>query len=232
MGAPAFDWIPTHAEKNARAVGNDELGNVFLILEDYTFWKATTAGTAAATNWTPMSRKELVIPFDASWYEIDGTALAAFGDATTNTPGVACDGSEGAGIRWNNAAAPDPIAKSIPVPRDLDGRYDITATVVAWKTGATEADATTFDVGVFFNTVGALYDADANAGGTTSAMTGDAATKTVQAVTVSIDGDDLADPGSARGSMTITIQPTDGTIDTDDVTIGCLILSYNETFDS
>ena len=222
---PAFH---SHAERVLYTIVSHEVGNAFFVEEDATYWKANATGSGTA-KWTSLQRKTLVIPFDHSWYEIDATALAAFSGGASNTPGIACDGSEGAGIRWNNAAAPDPIARSIPVPLDLDPAFDIDGTVVCWKTGAPVGDATTFDVGVFFNTVGALYDADANAGETSSAITGDATSKTVQASTFTVDSADIPDPQTALTQMTITIQPTDGLLGTDDITVGCLVLEYNAT---
>lgn len=168
------------------------------------------------------------IPFDASWYEVDGTALAAFANGASNTPGLALNDSKAAGIRWNNAAAPDPICKVIGVPYDLDQTADVIATVVASKSGNTLADATTFDIGVFNNVSGALADADDNYGGTTAAMTGDAAAKTIQKVDLTLALANLPDPDAAAGpvGMTITVQPTDGTIGTDDVTVHFLRLRY------
>jgi hypothetical protein len=129
-------------------------------------------------------------------------------------------------VRWNNAANPDPICTTVPVPWDLDETADVIATVVASKSGATVGDATTFDLGVFNNVVGALADADANYGGATSAMTGDATAKTVQAVTRTLALANLPNPDAAYASMTITLQPTDGTLGTDDVTVHAVRLRY------
>lgn len=168
----------------------------------------------------------LDIPCNGAWYENDGTALAAFADGASPTPGLAMDGSEGAGIRWNNHANPDPIAISVPVPYDLDESADVTLEVICWKTGATLADAVTWDVLVFNNVVGALYDADANFGGTSAAITGDAATKTVQSSALTLTAANLANPDAAHAQMTLSIQPTDGTLGTDDITAGFVRLTY------
>jgi len=166
------------------------------------------------------------IPLDGSWYEIDGTALAAFADGASTTPGLALDNSEGAGVRWNNHATPDPICKQIPIPYDLDDSANVTLEVICWKSGNTGADATTFDVGVFNNIVGALHDADADYGGTSAAITGDAAAKTIQASALTLLAANLPDPDAAHAGITVTLQPTDGTIDTDDVTVASLRLTY------
>lgn len=155
--------------------------------------------------------------------EIDGTILAAFADGASTTPGIDAQASEAIGIRWNNHANPDPIITSVVIPPDLDASADVVVHVLAAKTGATAGDATTFDVGAFFLTDAALYDADADAGGTTGAMTGDAAAKTLQEVTVTIGAADVA---GAPGVLSLTLQPTDGTLGTDDVIVVGLWLEY------
>lgn len=155
--------------------------------------------------------------------ETDGTALAAFADGASATPGWELTGSEAWGIRWNNHANPDPVAQSILIPERVNPNQDIVVHVLAAKTGATLADAVTFTCQAFFQSVGALYDADADAGGASSAMTGDATAKTVQEVTLTIDSDDVP---SVPSVLTLTIQPTDGTLDTDDVVLLAVWLEY------
>lgn len=163
----------------------------------------------------------LQIPMSC-WQEADGTALADFADGASNTPGYSA-GDESFGIRWNNAAAPDPISCSVTVPQDIDTSADVTINILAAKVGATVGDATTWTVEVFNNVDGALYDADTNYGGTSSAMTGDAATKTCQLETLTLAAANLPAAGS---QMVITIQPTDGTLGTDDVILLGVSLVY------
>lgn len=168
--------------------------------------------------------KNIELGANGSWHEVDGTALAAFADADVATPGLALDDGKASGIRWNNHATPDPVCKSVGIPKDLDRTADFVVRVIASKTGETLADATTFDVGAFFNVVGALRDSDVDAGGATGAMTGDATSKTVQEVSVTIEAADVPDAG--EGTLTITLQPTDGTLGTDDVTVHDVVLDY------
>lgn len=156
------------------------------------------------------------------WTEQDGTALADFADGDSTTPGWSA-GDEGFGIRWNNHANPDPISTSVPIPPDLDAAEDVVVHVAAAKVGATAGDATAFTIEAFFNTVGAAYDADADAGGDTSAMTGDATTKTVQEETLTLAAADVA---AAPGVLTLTLQPKDGTLGTDDVIVLGVWLEY------
>lgn len=157
-----------------------------------------------------------------SWTEQDGTALADFVAGASNIPGWSA-GDESHGIRWNNAAAPDPISISVPIPPDLDETANVVMHILAAKTGATVGDAVTWLVEAFNNTVGALYDADADFGGTSDAMTGDATAKTVAELTLTLA---LADIAAAPGVMVFTLQPTDGTLGTDDVILLGVWLEY------
>lgn len=155
----------------------------------------------------------------------DGTALAAFADGASPTPGLAVDNSEAAGIRWNNHATPTPVAATFPVPTDRKPGTNMTLVVLASKSGATLADAVTFTVAAFGQPVSALHDADANFGGASSAMTGDAAAKTVQKCTLALASADIP---AAPANVTLTLQPTDGTLGTDDVTVHKAWLEYEK----
>ncbi len=156
--------------------------------------------------------------------EADGTALAAFSDGASPTPGFALVDSEVVGVRWNNHANPDPIGGTIPLPPDLDTTKDLVLHFLASKTGATVGDAVKWTVQVFFLIDGALHDADANAGGDSSAMTGDATAKTVQEETLTIAA---ADVPTGALAMVVTIQPKDGTLGTDDVVLESAWAEYS-----
>jgi hypothetical protein len=145
--------------------------------------------------------------------EADGTALAVFGDGDSTTPGF-CATAEGMGIRWNNHANPDPVATKILVPPDMNTGADAVLHILAAKTGNAVGDATKFTIQAFNNDVDALYDADADFGGDTDAMTGDAAAKTVQHVTRTLAHANLT---AYPAAIELTIQPKDGTLGTDDV---------------
>lgn len=156
------------------------------------------------------------------WQEQDGTALADFADGASPTPGYSA-GDESFGIRWNNHANPDPISCSVTVPQDIDTSAAVTMNILAAKVGATVGDAVTWKVEVFNNVDAALYDADADYGGTSSAMTGDATSKTCQLETLTLAAANL---GAAGSQMVVTIQPTDGTLGTDDVILLGVSLVY------
>jgi hypothetical protein len=105
---------------------------------------------------------------------------------------------------------------SVPLPVDLDTDEDLIVEIDASKTGATVGDATTFTIGAWLVAAGDLRDADADAGGATNAMTGNATSKTVQTVSRTITAANV--PANAR-VLTLSIKPTNGTLGTDDVTI-------------
>lgn len=156
----------------------------------------------------------------SAFYLLTGAPLAIFANGASAVPGSALVDSKAAAIRWNNNATLNGVLTSFQMPADVDTTKPAYVKVVASKTGATLADAVTFDIGLYNQVVGALDDADTNYGGTTSAMQGDATAKTVQSVSLTLSASDLA---SFPSSVTMTLKPTDGTLGTDDL---CLLEVY------
>lgn len=157
--------------------------------------------------------------------DADGDPLVKFADGASTVPGWNVADSEALGLRWNNHGTPDPVVGSVGIPEDLDETAALVLHIMASKTGNTLADAVTFTVTAFFQTVGALHDADADCGGTSSAMTGDSAAKTVQEETLSIAAGDVPAPPA---NLTFTLQPTDGKLDTDDVIVERVWFEYTK----
>lgn len=153
-----------------------------------------------------------------------GVALAAFSDGASPTPGF-CVTAKGLGIRWNNHATPTAVGTKVMIPPDADVTADMVFHVLAAKTGATIGDATKFTVVAYNNVVDALYDADADFGGDTTAMTGDATAKTVQHETLTLA---LANLAAYPAAMELTIQPKDGTLGTDDVIMLAAWIEYQK----
>lgn len=178
-----------------------------------------TAATAAITE--PVGT--LPLPLGAC-QEQSGVALADFVNGASPTPGWS-GGDQSNGIRWNNHANPDPVALQFVWPTDMKADTAATLHILAAKVGATLADAVTWKVELFNNVAAALYDADADYGGTSSAMTGDAATKTVQDETLAIAAVDIP---AKPGVSVLTIQPTDGTLGTDDVILLGMYIAYTK----
>jgi hypothetical protein len=163
----------------------------------------------------------------SSFYLLTGAPLAVFADGTTTVPGSAVEGGKCFGIRWNNDAAPAAITRDFQIPPDLDTTVDATFHGRIAKTGATNnaGNTTTLTVGLFNQANNALYDADTNFGGVTSAILPAATAKTIQDVTLTITAADLA---AYPASGTITIKPTAGTLDTDDLVFVGAYITYTK----
>jgi hypothetical protein len=156
-----------------------------------------------------------------AFVDADGDPLAKFSAAPA--PGFALLNSEAFGLKWGANATHSVAMSSILLPRSISGDGGtLTMNILASKSGATVGDATTFTVTAFENATGALHDAGSNIGGVSSAMTGNATAKTVQHETL-----DITLPGTAeRTSLTFTIQPTNGTLGTDDVIVESVFFTY------
>lgn len=158
-----------------------------------------------------------VLGFPTAGILAAGTPMAAWADnAGASAPGVTLANSECMGLRWNNFATQTAVWFKAHFPQNVDDGADIVMHVQASKIGSTVGDATTFTVTAFCQKPGTLHDADANFGGATSAMTGDAATKTSQEVTLTLAAADIP---AAPFNISFSIKPTDGTLGTDDVVV-------------
>jgi hypothetical protein len=168
------------------------------------------------------TQKQIHVPI-TQFVDADGDPIVKFVNGASTIPGHALADSKALGVRWNNDANPGVILGSVMLPSDLDDTANVVMHIMASKTGATLGDAVTFLVAAYCQTVGALHDADANLGGTSSAMTGDATAKTVQELTLTLAAADIP---AHPANLTFTIKPTDGTLGTDDVIIEAIWLEY------
>lgn len=167
---------------------------------------------------------EIVLTPD-NFYLLTGAPLAIFANGASAVPGSAIVDSKAFGIRWNNNATLDGILASFGMPSDCDITENMIVQIRASKTGATLADAPTFVVGAFNQVIGALHDADADFGGTSSAMTGDITAKTIQVVTRTLTAANLA---ASPATVTLTVKPTDGTLGTDDLVLHSVRIIYTK----
>lgn len=156
----------------------------------------------------------------SSALDADGDPLAKFVDNASPNPGFNLANSEAFGIRWNNNATQNqPVLLSCTIPRSYDANDSVlTCHVVASKIGATVGDATTFTIAAFAQIVGNLHDSESDLGGATSAMTGNATSKTVQRVTREMTNTSGVS-ATTPTKLTFTITPTSGTLGTDDVIV-------------
>lgn len=165
-----------------------------------------------------------IVDIPIPYFTDAGAALAAFSNGDSTVPGY-CVTAKGLGIRWNNHATPGAVGAKVIVPPDMDVTANAVLHVLAAKTGATVGDATKFTVAAYNNVVDAEFDADANFGGDTSAMTGDAAAKTVQHETLTLA---LANLAAYPAAVELTIKPKDGTLGTDDVILLAAWIEYKK----
>jgi hypothetical protein len=155
--------------------------------------------------------------------DADGDPLAKWSAAPT--PGFALVNTEALGLKWGANATHSVALLDVTIPQGWDtSAGTLTCNIVASKVGATVGDAVTFLIACYANTVGELHDAGADLGGTSTAMTGNATSKTVQKVTRSIAATGGA--STAPTHLTFTIKPTDGTLGTDAVQIHDIYFTY------
>lgn len=233
-------WLENSAGGDQFSAPGD-IGALAYAVDDQTVAKTSNGGARSVFGrvWgVDASKGVLVEPFDEavdalaqlegtgsqevemlSFAESDGTPLAAFADGASSTPGIDLANNEAFGIRWNDNATLDPIATAVRLPDDLDSSADVVVKMLVSTTGDT--DTPTIGVGAFFQTVGAAHDADADAGGTSGAVSG--AAKVVEELSVTISAADVPDPPAM---LTLTLSPTDGTLGTDDLIVHGVRLEY------
>jgi hypothetical protein len=165
---------------------------------------------------------EVVIPLN-SFVDADGDPLAKFASAASPTFGLNLADSEALNIRWNNDAAPGTALCQVALPSNLDDARPAVLEFLVSKSGATVGDATTLTVTAFIVAPGDLHDADANAGGVTNALVGNATAKTTTLLSLTLAAADI--PANAR-SMTFTVTPTAGLLGTDDLMLHDVRLRY------
>lgn len=158
-----------------------------------------------------------------SFLDADGDPLAKFVSAGSPTFGFNLADSEALNLRWNNDATPGTALCQLSLPPDLDDAAAAELEFLCSKSGATVGDATTLTCTAFILANGDLHDADANAGGVTDALVGNATAKTTKKLTLTLAAADI--PAGAH-SMTFTVTPTAGTLGTDDLMIHSVRLRY------
>lgn len=157
-----------------------------------------------------------------------GAPLAVFADGASATPGVQITDSKAWGVRWNNHATPTGIARNVHLPTDIDTAYDLTVYWDVSKTGATVGDATTFTMAAYLSKAGQLHDADADCGGVSGALVGNATAKTKTTLSRAISSANLvAQLGTGGpGCLALSFGPTAGLLGTDDLILHKAWIEY------
>ncbi len=216
QGAVATHIADTTNAHAASAIGITDAGE---------FTAETTAEGALQELYQNELTAKGIIPIPMPGITSAGVALAAFTSEDAVSGGY-CVTAKGLGIRWNNHATPGPaVGAKVMVPPDADVAANMVLHILAAKTGATAEDATKFTVEAFNNVVGAVYDADADFGGDTDAMVGNATAKNVQHLTRSLA---LANLAAYPAAIELTIKPKNGVLGTDDVILLACWIEYQK----
>lgn len=177
--------------------------------------------------WIEYSKKPGATPIAAIDFKASilaaGTPMAAFANnGAASAPGVTLNNSKAVGIRWNNFATQTAILSERDLPLTFDATQAATLVLMASKSGATAADATSFTVAMWEQVPGALEDAGPSLTGTTSAIAAPtAAAKTVSRLTMTIPPNTFK---GAPGRLSVSLKPADGTLGADDLLLcGCWI---------
>lgn len=194
------------------------------ILDSETFTAQVEVEAALQEIYQHLKSIQGIIHIPTPFFSAAGVALAAFADGASDVPGF-CVTAKGMGVRWNNHAAPLPVAAKVLIPPDADIAANMTLHILAAKVGATVGDATKFTVAAYNNVVDAAYDADADFGGDTDAMVGDDTTKHVQHLTLTLA---LANLAAYPAAMELTIKPKATTLGTDDVIMLAVWVAYKK----
>lgn len=157
-----------------------------------------------------------------------GGPMSVFANGASATPGPQITDSETFTVRWNNNATLTAIARNVTIPVDIDTTAAITFNCLVSKTGATVGDATTVTVAAWITKAGDLHDADADLGGVTSAVQGDATAKTITRLQRTLAASDIAASltSGGPGVLAISFGPTGGTLGTDDFCMHAAWLTY------
>ena len=211
--------IPTSASLGAFST---EIATNKATQGDYDPRVANAVVTLATETSAALLTSQAVIPVNlASGILAAGTPLAAWADDAASAPGITLADSKCVGIRWNNNGTQVAVWLSADMPQDLDDTAPVVLHLLASKVGATVGDATTFVVTAFFQTVAALHDADTDCGGSTSAMVGNATSKTVAELTLTIAAVDVP-PAPAK--LSFSIKPA--SLGADDVIVSSAWFEY------
>ena len=216
---PPTVTIANHSHGASTVYTFNKIGDTLGLYFDGLQW-VTVGGDAQ----TPASFGRIDIPLMTFLDEGEGTwiQLTTFGDGDSAIPGIVRDGTENLGIRWNNKATSNDIITQFVKPPDMDTSRDATLHIAAIRSATDATDLVTFLVVAFDAVVGAASGADADFGGTTTAMIDDVL---IQDVSLALAAADLA---AANGAITISFSPTGTIIATIDVTVLGVWIEYTK----
>ena len=194
-------------DPSAYATGDGaEASLVAGVLQAETDITALEAAVGALEVDAKSAAAELVVPL-GSLRASTGAAIPAFGGGTAD--GFSLVGSECLGIRWNGTGGERAtVAGEAHIPADWDDAEAIVLHFEGFRVGDTD-DAMVGTVTLFAQEIGDAYNADADAGGSTTAFNG--ATTVITDETLAV----LAGVLPAGSKVSFTFVP-DAALDGDD----------------
>ncbi len=154
-----------------------------------------------------------------------GTPLAAYSAGNTGVPGFNLVNSEAICIDWNNypSNAGVTIWAQCALPADLDDAATVIVQCLTSKTGATTGDTGKLTFAGYILSVGDLNNADTAFTADMAGMTATATTGTTAEQTYTIAAADV--PSGAR-TLTFSLTPKSGTLETDDILLHSVRIQY------
>ncbi len=154
-----------------------------------------------------------------------GTPLAAYSAGNTGVPGFNLVNSEAICIDWNNypSNAGVTIWGQVAFPVDVDPAHDVIVQCLTSKTGATAGDTGKLTFAGYILSVGDVNNADTVFTADMAGMTATATAGTTAEQFYTIDAADV--PVGAR-TLTFSLTPKTGTLETDDILLHSVRIKY------
>lgn len=184
----------------------------------------TTLQTTVAAHDVDLKSTKAFLKLDILAGLVLSTGVAVSAAAPSGAaPGTAIADAKSACVKWLANATPAAMALNVPMPADLDDTQPVVVKFQVSKSGATLGDATILTVAAFEVVPGALHDADADFGGDTGALVGNAAAKTVTELSRTLAAVDVH---AYAESINLQIKPKAGTLGTDNLYLHAAYLEY------
>lgn len=207
----------THGN-GAALIGIEDAGNFTA--------KATVENALAEIYQTLETAQGIIaVPIQCALLGTTGAPLAVFADNAASAPGLQINDAASYGVAWNDAATQVAVANVVPLPLDLDVTKAIVVRALVSKSGATVGDAVKLTITAKFLKPASLDDFDSDHGGDTNALTGNATTKTVTKLSLTIAANALS---AVPAALVLTYKPKNGTLGTDDCYCHAMWLEYTK----
>ena len=218
-GTPVYAWREQTPEEYYWCIEKVLDNKPIITMDDGADLVGTSRSSTVEAELTSLVTAQKEIPL-GSLRLSSGAAIAAFADNTTD--GFEFVDSECLGIRWNDSGSSRiTVVGQVDIPADAADAAAVVLHAKGFRVGS--ADTTmVLTVTAFAQSTGAAYDADADAGGSSTAF--DGATKVVTDETLTFAAGVL--PAGAGVSFSLV---PDAALDADDFVLTGLRLTYTRS---